>query len=151
MCRFIHFSALFRVCMTALRSRQCCTCIGASQASAVSITQWRPVSPCRLSQKVKFVVWHWPQARTQVCLAVTSHVPANIYVFVLYRSQGCVMACSRTYLRWKYLRSVNGASLLFFDCVLSCFHWGHLLVFIVVMMLDVHTLISTRIIAVMIL
>ena len=58
----------------------------------------------------------------QVCLAVTSHVPANIYVFVLYRYQGCVMACSRTYLRWKYLRSVDGASLLFFDCVLTCFH-----------------------------
>ena len=74
--------------------------------------------------------WHWPQARTHVRLAVATHVPANIYVFVFYRYQGCVMACSHTYLLWNICAAFMEQVWYFLIACWCVFHWGHRFVYI---------------------
>ena len=54
------------------------------------------------------------------------------------------MACSRTYLRWKYLRCVNGASSLFLIACCRVSIEVICLCLLVVMILDLHTQISLR-------
>ena len=59
------------------------------------------------------------------------------------------MACSRTYLRWKYLRCVDGASLLVLIACCRVFIEVICLCLLVVIILDLHTQLSSRNYAVM--